>query len=69
MGARIFPEMFSLALADKAFTPDGQIADGLLQKRLEKMVRSFMELVDAVKRYPCSKTVWEEFPGEATIRP
>jgi NAD(P)H-dependent FMN reductase len=69
LGARIFPEMFSLALADKAFTPDGQIADGLLQKRLEKMVQSFLELVDAVKRYPCSKTFWEEFPGEATNRP
>ena len=68
LGAHIFPEMFSLALAHKAFTPEGQIADEQLRKRLEKMVLSFMELVDAVKRYPCSKLAWEEYPGEMTTR-
>ena len=69
LGAHIFPEMFSLALAHKAFTPEGQIADEQLHQRLEKMVRSFMELVDAVKRYPCAKLAWEEFPGEMTGHP
>jgi chromate reductase len=69
LGAHIFPEMFSLALANKAFTPESQIADEQLRQRLEKMVQSFMELVDAVKRYPCAKLAWEEFPGEMTNRP
>ena len=64
LGARIFPDMFSLALAHQAFTPDGQIADVLLSKRLQTTIRSFMDLVEAVKRYPCVKNTWVEFPGE-----
>jgi chromate reductase len=69
LGARIFPEMFSLALAHQAFTPDGRIADGKLASRLESTIRSFMELVTAVKHYPCTKSAWENPPGEKPLRP
>ena len=64
LGARIFPEMFSLAVAHKAFTANGHIADEKLAIRLESSIRSFMELVDAVKSYPCAKVAREELPGE-----
>ncbi|MBN2258583.1 MAG: NAD(P)H-dependent oxidoreductase [Anaerolineaceae bacterium] len=64
LGARIFPDMFSLALAHKAFTPDGQIADEQLSKRLVMTIRAFIELVEAVKQYPCTKNEWVENPGE-----
>jgi chromate reductase len=64
LSARVFPEMFSLALAHKAFTAEGQLSDALLAKRLETTIQSFMDLVEAVKRYPCVQKTWEEFPGE-----
>jgi chromate reductase len=64
LGARVFPEMFSLAVAHKAFAADGHILDEKLANRLESTIRSFMELVDAVKSYPCAKVAREKFPGE-----
>ena len=64
LGARVFPDMFSLAIAHKAFTPDGNIADAVLAKRFEDNVVSFMNLVEAAKHYPCIKKAWVEFLGE-----
>jgi chromate reductase len=69
LGARIIPEIFSLAVAHKAYKADGHISGEKLASRLESTIRSFMELVDAVKRYPCAKLPWEEFPGKVTSRP
>jgi hypothetical protein len=56
--------MFSLAMAHKALTPDGKIADEILAKRFDENVFSFMDLVEAAKNYPCMKKAWVEFLGE-----
>jgi len=64
LGARVFPNMFSLAMAHKAFTPEGNIADATLAKRFEDNLIAFMSLTEAVKHYPCIKKAWVEFLGE-----
>ena len=64
LGARVFPDMFSLAMAHKAFTPEGTIADATLAKRFEDNLIAFMNLVEAAKNYPCIKKAWVEFLGE-----
>ncbi len=64
LGARVFPDMFSLAQADRAFAPDGRIANSQLMDRLESTVVAFMDLVEAAKHYPCAKKAWFEFLGE-----
>ncbi|SHG55159.1 NADPH-dependent FMN reductase [Streptoalloteichus hindustanus] len=64
LGARVYPEMFSLAQAHQAFTDNGWIADPRLQNWFERMIVGFMDLVEAAKHYPCAKTAWIEFLGE-----
>lgn len=64
LGTRVFPNMFSLATAHKAFTADGKIADATLTKRFEDNLVAFMNLVEAAKHYPCMKKAWIEFLGE-----
>jgi chromate reductase len=64
LGARVFPDMFSLATAHKAFTPEGNIADETLAQRFEENLIAFMNLVEAAKHYPCMKKAWVEFLGE-----
>ena len=64
LGARIYPDMFSLARAHKAFDEDGRIADPQLQERFESNVVGFMDLVEASKHYPRVKTRWVEYLGE-----
>ncbi len=64
LGARVYPDMFSLAQAHKGFGPDGSIADGELAKRLERTIVSFLDLVEAAKHYACAKKAWFEFLGE-----
>ena len=56
--------MFSLAVAHKAFSPEGKIADVTLAKRFEDNIVAFMNLVEAAKHYPCIKKAWVEFLGE-----
>jgi chromate reductase len=68
LGARIFPDMFSLAMAHKAFA-DGAIADPRLQKRFEQNLQAFLELAEAAKNYPCMKKAWVEFLGETPDTP
>ena len=63
LGARIFPDMFSLATAHKAFAGDA-LADATLQARFEKNVQAFLSLAEAAKLYPCIKRAWVEFLGE-----
>lgn len=63
LGARIFPDMFSLAMAHKAFAAD-EIADEALRGRFEKTVQAFLSLAEAAKHYPCMKRAWVEFLGE-----
>jgi len=63
LGVRVFPDMFSLAMAHKAFAGD-QLADAALRQRFEKNIDSFLELVEAARHYPCIKRAWVEFLGE-----
>jgi NAD(P)H-dependent FMN reductase len=63
LGARVFPDMFSLAMAHKAFA-EGQLADAGLKARFEKSVQAFLSLAEAAKNYPCIKRAWVEFLGE-----
>ncbi|HMG15031.1 MAG TPA: NAD(P)H-dependent oxidoreductase [Saprospiraceae bacterium] len=64
LGTRVFPNMFSLANAHKAFTPEGNLADVTLAKRFEDNLIAFMALVEASTHYPCMKKAWVEFLGE-----
>lgn len=64
LGARIYPDMFSLARAHEAFDAEGRIADPQLQARLEQNIADFMDLVEASKHYPCIRRAWVEFLGE-----
>jgi NAD(P)H-dependent FMN reductase len=63
LGARLYPDMFSLAQAHKALV-DGNIADAALRERFDKNVQAFLSLAEAVKHYPCIKRAWVEFLGQ-----
>ena len=63
LGARIFPDMFSLAQAHKALV-EGDIADAALRARFDKSLQAFLSLAEAAKHYPCIKRAWVEFLGE-----
>lgn len=63
LGARIFPDMFSLAMAHKALV-DGEISDRALHSRFEATLQAFLSLAEAAKHYPCIKRAWVEFLGE-----
>lgn len=66
LGTNVYPNMFSLAMAHKAFNADGNLADEKLQERFDNNIVSFMSLVEAAKNYPCIKKAWVEFLGEKT---
>ena len=64
LGARIYPDMFSLAQAHTAFTDDGRLADERLQGQFADTIAGFLDLVEASTHYPCIKRAWVEFLGE-----
>jgi chromate reductase, NAD(P)H dehydrogenase (quinone) len=64
LGARVYPDMFSLAQAHRAFDDAGRLADRALQERFETNVVNFMDAVEASKHYPCVKKAWVEYLGE-----
>lgn len=64
LGARVYPDMFSLAQAHEAFDVTGQLANSLLKKRFDTMLQCFLDLVEAAKHYPGLKKEWVEFLGE-----
>lgn len=64
LGARIYPDMFSLAQAHEAFDAEGRLANQVLQERFDHNVVGFMDLAEASKHYPCAKTRWVEYLGE-----
>ena len=64
LGARVFPDMFSFAMAHQSFSKEGNISDPKLAKRFEDNILAFMSLVEAAKHYPCIKKAWVEFLGE-----
>ena len=63
LGARVFPNMFSLAMAHKAFEGN-DIADTALRARFDENLQAFLSLAEAAKHYPCIKRAWVEFLGE-----
>lgn len=63
LGTRVFPDMFSLSMAHKAFSGD-ELADPALRARFEKNLQAFLSLAEAAKHYPCIKKAWVEFLGE-----
>ena len=64
LGARVYPDMFSLAQAHTAFAADGSLARDTLQKRLKGTLGCFLDLVEAATHYPALKKEWVEFLGE-----
>jgi NAD(P)H-dependent FMN reductase len=64
LGARLYPDMFSLAQAHQAFNNEGAIADAKLQQRFDETIACWMQSVEAAKHYPMMKTQWVEFLGE-----
>ena len=64
LGARLYPDMFSLAQAHNAFNEEERIANEQLQKRFDTNIANFMDLVEAAKHYPCVKRAWVEYLGE-----
>lgn len=63
LGMRVYPDMFSLAQAHKAFDGDA-LADATLQERFDTTVDCFVDLVEAAKHYRHLKKQWVEFLGE-----
>jgi NAD(P)H-dependent FMN reductase len=64
LGARLYPDMFSLAQAHNAFRDDGQLNSETLQRRLQDIMSCFLDLVEAAKHYRGVKKQWVEFLGE-----
>src|SRR5438309_1756667 len=64
LGARMYPDMFSLAQAHRAFDELGRIGDAELQQRFDTTVANFLSLVEAATQYPCVKRAWVEYLGE-----
>jgi len=64
LGARVYPDMFSLAQAHQALDATGHIADVRLQERFERNIAGFMDLVEAATHYSCAKKAWVEFLGQ-----
>jgi chromate reductase, NAD(P)H dehydrogenase (quinone) len=63
LGMRVYPDMFSLAQAHKAFNDKG-LADETLATRFDQTIACFMDLVEAAKHYRGLKKQWVEFLGE-----
>ena len=64
LGARVYPDMFSLSQAHEALGADGRIINGTLQQRFESTIECFLDLVEAAKHYRALKKQWVEYLGE-----
>lgn len=64
LGARIYPDMFSLAQAHNALDDAGHIVDERLRARFDDNIANFLDQVEASTHYPCVKRAWVEFLGE-----
>lgn len=64
LGTNVFPNMFSLAQAHKAFDEDNCFINNTLEKRFDDNIIAFLELVEAAMNYKCIKKAWVEFLGE-----
>jgi chromate reductase len=72
LGARVYPDMFSLPQAHEAFREDGHLTRESTEQRLETIVSCFLDITEASKHYGRMKKQWFEFlgehPNEATDR-
>lgn len=77
-GALVFPDMFALAHADKAFAPDGTLHDTALMERLRKDIAGFVRLAEAVAPLcgghatapaPVRRQVAEALENETALQP
>ena len=64
LGARLYPDMFSLSQAHEALGADGRITNATLQQRFEATIECFLDLVEAAKHYRALKKQWVEYLGE-----
>jgi len=64
LGARVYPDMFSLAQSHSAFAENGRLEDAVLQQRFNDTLRCFLDLVEAATHYRALKKQWVEFLGE-----
>ena len=64
LGARIYPDMFSLAQAQQAFDADDRLVNKQLEDRFEKTIVAYLDLVEADTHYHCAKKAWFEYLGE-----
>lgn len=64
LGARIYPDMFSLAQAQQGLDSNGHLLNPQLGERFEKTVVAYMDLVEADIHYHCAKKAWFEYLGE-----
>src|SRR4029077_18593493 len=62
--ARIYPDMFSLAQAHRAFDDEGRIESEQLRERFEGTITGFMDLAEASAHNPCLESAWVECLGE-----
>jgi NAD(P)H-dependent FMN reductase len=62
LGACIYPHMFSLAQAHRAFDASGRLTDEALQRRFDSNLISFMNLVEASTHYPRVKKARAQIP-------
>jgi chromate reductase, NAD(P)H dehydrogenase (quinone) len=64
LGARVYPDMFSLPQAHHGIGQDGRITEPAVRARFESNIVNFMNLVEAATHYPCVKQAWVEYLGE-----
>jgi NAD(P)H-dependent FMN reductase len=64
LGARVYPDMFSLPRAHLGIGSDGRIIESAVQARFESNIVNFMNLVEAATNYTCIKQAWVEYLGE-----
>jgi chromate reductase len=50
LGARMYPEMVSVAQADQAFTAEGALIDEKQTRRMHRTIEGFLDLTGAVMR-------------------
>ena len=68
LGARVYPDMFSLAQSHQAFTEEGSLRNDILSRRFGDTISCFLDLVEAATHYPRLKKQWVEFLGEQPDR-
>ena len=67
LGARVFPDMFSLSMAHKAMTAEG-LSDPALSARFAKTIQAFLSLAEAARALPVHQASVGRVPRRASRR-